>query len=39
MKSTAWTHSFAGLPLSNIALAISAEAHTIDQKAILVMDF
>jgi hypothetical protein len=38
MKSTAWTHSFAGLPLSTIALAINAEAHAIDQRAILVGD-
>ena len=36
MKSTAWTHSFAGLPLSKIALAISVAAHASDQRVILV---
>ena len=38
MKRAAWTHSFAGLPLSKIALAISAKAHATDQRAILVTD-
>ena len=36
MKSTAWTHSLAGFPLSTIALAISADAHAADQRKIVV---
>lgn len=34
MKRTAWTQSLAGLPFNTIALAISANAHAVDQRII-----
>ena len=37
MKRAAWTLSFAGLPLSTIALAISANPHAVDQRIIGLM--
>ena len=36
MKRAAWTHSSAGLPFKKIALAISANAHAVDQRTIVV---
>jgi len=36
MKRAAWTHSLAGLPLSTIALAISANAHAVDQRIVVI---
>jgi hypothetical protein len=36
MKRVAWTHSLAGLPLSKMALAISANAHAVDQRMIVI---
>ena len=34
MKRTACTQSLAGLPFNTIALAISANAHAVDQRTI-----
>ena len=38
MKRAAWTHSFAGLPFSRIALAIRANPQAVDQRRIVVTD-